>query len=285
MVLQVLHSLLDLAVTHLEAAALTQADHDKQQQEQRPWWQVWRAAASTYASWTKAYTKRLRAVARGRATAIKQTAAGAEKKAAQEAATVEGAAKGAAAGWVVSPHDERLRRLLSALSRVPSPVGRALVSPTKVSADRVQLELLLLLWSARLVAATAEHLLTGPSAAAGVVGSWEPNLTISSTEGASKESNSSRSSSTSTECFSVSTIADQAGSGSSTSGGGKVEEGVGVSPVAPSRAAQAVIGTCSSAVEQEAPEGLSVLNAALKLAMGFHYEVRSWTSMQHGPNM
>ena len=93
---------------HSAGAASAQADQDKQQQ--RPWWQLRRAAASTYASWTKAYTKTLRAVASGRVTTSKQTAAAGgsaqqseeEKRAAQDAAAAEGAARGGGNSWVGS---------------------------------------------------------------------------------------------------------------------------------------------------------------------------------------
>ena len=279
-VLHALYSLMDLAAEDFKGAEADQAGH-QQQQQQRPWWQLWRAVASTYASWTKAYTKTLRAVARARATATGQTATAggaAQRSGAEEtAATAEEAAKGAASGWVDSDHNERLVLLLSTLSNVLTPGALAIVSPAAADADRVRLELLLLLWGARLVAATAEHVITGPAAASGMVGSREAGFISSSTEATSRASSSSSSSSTSTECFSVSTNAYQACSGSSTSGDGKVEEAVGVSPVASNRAGQTMPDPCSNAVEQEAPERLSNFDAALKLALALYLEVVAWT--------
>ena len=282
-----LYLLLTSAVVDLKGSVPSEADQGKQQQQHGPWWQYWKAAASTYASWTKAYAKTLRAVARGRAAAIKQMAAagraaqqsGAEKKMAQEAAAADGAARGAAAGWVDSHHDEWLDVLSSQLSKTPSPAGRDIISPAAVGADRVRLELLLLLWRARVVAVTAEHLVTGPAtAAAGIIGSGEANLTTGSTEGASKASNSRRRSTPTTQCSGVSTAGDEADFGSSTSGGGKVEEGVGVSPVAPSSAIHAVVDPAgSSAAEQDALERLGGLDAALELAVAFYNEVYAWT--------
>ena len=268
-VLHALYSLMDLAVEDLRGAESDQAD---QQQQQRPWWQLWKAVASTYASWTKAYTKTLRAVASGRATtaaaargALAQQSGAEKEKAQEEAAAAERAARGAAAGWAVSPHDEELVVFLGVLSKMFSPVGRAIISPAAVGADNVRLELLLLLWGARLVAATREHLVPGPTAAFGMVGRGEASLISSSTEGtgrdssssterASKASNGPCSSSTSMGCSSVSTNADQAGIGTSTSGDGKVEEGVGTSPAAPSRAGQA-----AAAMERDCRECVATL--------------------------
>ena len=142
-----------------------------------------------------------------------------------------------------------------------------------VGADDVRLQLLLLLWGARLVAATLEHLVPGPTTASGMIGTGGTKLTISSTEGASKVSNRHCSSSTFMGCFSVSTTADKADIGSSTSGDGKVEEGVGARPVASSRAA---MDLGSSPLEGEVPDSLRGMEAALQLALAFYDEVQVW---------
>ena len=276
-VLHGLFTLLHSAVMYLKDAALPQADQgtQQQQQQQSPWWQLWKAAASTYASWTKAYVKTLRAVVRGRAAGAAQQSQP-DNNPAQEVAIAEGAVRGAAAGWVVSHHDKELLILLSQLSKVPSPVGQAIISPAAVAADRVRLELLLLLWVARLVAATVEHLLPGPTAAIGSVDRREANLNLRSIEGTSSESNSgSSSSSTSIKCVGVGTIPGKSGFASSSSGNSNVvEEGVGASPAAPRRAGHAVMKPGSSAVEGGVPRSL---DAALKLALAFYDGVQAWT--------
>ena len=298
--LHILYLSLHLEVMELKGAAIAQADQDKQQQQQqRPWWQLWKAAASTYASWIKAYTKTLRAVARGTAAAgIEHSAAGegetaaaalaavggpaAEERAAQGEAAGKGAAGGAGTGWVINHHSEMLMGLVIELIKPPALVGWAVSSQAVAATVRVRLELLLLLWRARLVAATAEHLVTGSAAAAaasGMVGRGKPHLKTGSTEGTNimGNSGSSSSSSTSIRCFSSSTSVDQAGFGSGSRGGSKVEEeGVGTSPVVPSRAGQAVPDPGSSAIEGDALERLSGMDAALKLALAFYDEVQVW---------
>ena len=288
-----LFPLLHLAVMDLKGAALTQADQDKQQQQQqqRPWWQLWKAAASTYASWTKAYTKTVRAMTRGRAAAIVQTAAGEAKTAAAAAARgaarqsrtgVERAAGGAAAGLVASPQDEMCITFSEVLFKVPAAVGRASISLAAIAPDDIRMELLLLLWGARLAAAMVEHVITGPAAASGMVGSQETGLTPSSTEGTSKASNSGSSSSSPIECVTVSTNADGISSSSSSSssesgGSNVVEEGVRARPAAPSKGAgHAMTGPGSSAVQEEVPNRLSSLDAAMKVALAFYDEVQVW---------
>ena len=294
-VLHILYLLLHLAVMDLKGAALAQADQDKQEQQeqQRPWWQLWKAAASTYATWAKAYTKALRAVARGTAAGTKQSAAGkaettaavgtvggaaVEEGAAQEAVAGKGPAGGAAAGGGSNHHSEMLMGLVDVLIKVPALVGWAVNSAAAATADRVRLELLLLLWRARLVAATAAHLVTGPAAASGMLGTGAIKLKTGSTEGTNRVGNNGSSSSTFIERFSFSTSVDQEGFGSSSSSGSKTEEeGVGASPIAPSRAGQAVTDPCSSGMEGHALERLSGLDAALKVALAFYDEVQAWT--------
>ena len=249
----------------------TQADQDQQQQHQSPWWQLWKAAASTYASWTKAYVKALKVVAT--AAAIKQTAAGEAPTAAAMEAGVGGAAVGeVAAGWVADHHSKVLMGLVDVLIKVPAPVWWAIHSSAAVGTDHVRLQLLLLLWRARLVAATVEHLVPGTAAASGMVGSGE---------GTSRFNSSGSSSRSSGKCFSFRTSTDQGGFGSSTRADGKVEEGdIGASPVAPSRAGQEGTGPGldpgSNSVEQEAPGRSSGLDAALMLALVFYTEVVAW---------
>ena len=290
-VLHGLYLLLHLAAMDLKG---TPADQDTQQQQQRPWWQLWKAAASTYASWTKAYAKTLRAVARGRAADIELTAVGeaataaataAAGAAARQSAEVaeagqepEGAAAGAVAGRVASHSEEILIVLLGVLYKVPTPVGMAVIRPAAVIADDVRLELLLLLWGARVVAATLEHLMAGHAAAFGMVSNGETSLLPSSTEGTSRPTNSDSSSSNSTKYFSFSTSVDQVDFGSSSSGSSKVvEQGVGVSPFAPGRAGHAIADPRSSSVEQAVLERVSSLDAAVKLALAFYDEVQVWT--------
>ena len=286
-VLQGFYTLLHLAVKGLKGAVI-EADQGKQQQ-QRPWWQLWKAAASTYASWTKAYIRTLKAVAKGRAAAPSNMASGeaamaaagaaAKGEAQQSAAEVEGAAGGAAAGWVASPQGGMLMGLLDVLFIVPAAVGWASISPGAITADDVKSKLLLLLWGARVVAATVEQLMAGPSAASEMNGSGDCNLVSRSTERTRRASNSGgSSSSTSVECFSFSTNPGEVGSGSSSSSrNSKVEESGEGNPVAPSRAGHTVTDPDSSAMVQDPPERVIGLDAALKVALAFYDEVHAWT--------
>ena len=261
-----LYVLMHLAVKDLNAAASAQTDQHKQQQQQRQWWQLWKAAASTYASWTKAYTTTLRTVARGRAAAGEATAAaagGAAQQSAENVAVPEPAGGEGA--------DDEMLRLLTAMSKVPAPVGWAITRRDALGAYDVRLQLLLLQWGARVIAATVEYIITGPAAGSGMHGG-ENGFLPSSTEGTSRAS-SSNSSSTSIEC--VSMTCNQGGFGSSSSDASKVEEGAGASAL--SRAADGVVYPGSSTVEREATESLSGLHAALNLALAFYDEVQVWT--------
>ena len=146
----------------LVSQADTEQHHHHQQQQQQEGWQLCKAALSAYASWTKAYTKLLEAYAQ----------------------TLRNTPRAAAA-------DSYLDLLMDEPTLLPW-VARSSSLP---AANGNQLQLLLLLWRARMVVATAEHLglrATAAPAAAAVAGrSGGCSRSSSRSEGGNRGSSSS----------------------------------------------------------------------------------------------
>ena len=123
----------------LQRLGLQQVTVQELKQQQEEGWRLYKAALSAYASWAKAYTKLLKAYAQSPRYSPESA----------EAASAD-------PYWV-------LFKLLKAESFLLPWVASS-SSPACAASD--QLQLLLLLWRARVVAATVEHLGLRPAAAA-----------------------------------------------------------------------------------------------------------------------
>ena len=180
----------------LQRLDLQQLTEQQKHQQQRKEWQICKAALSAYASWAKAYTKLLKAYSQS----LRYTPETAGTASADPYLDL----------FKLLAENERTLLLWVASSSSPS------------CANSRELQLLLLLWRARVVVVTAEHLgLRSADAQAAAVGGRGGGTTSSMTGGSSGSSSSAGSiGGPSALLLQMSNSSSMPGGGSSSSSGG-----------------------------------------------------------------